>query len=524
MKAALPFVTVVLVTVFAAAPCNAAWISDPNTNTPIVTKPNDQVQPKWAPLPDGGCWISWLDNVAGGYDTYVQWLDRTGRLMLPPGGVLVVNTSFSSTEDYGFGVDPETGIAWVAFRDDRMGGIVITVNAITPNGTLVFGPAGITLANSSGGAAPRLAVTPTGVVVGWSTDEGFRLQKLDAAGMPLWPNGVVQIAPSGSFDLMADLKASDDGSVIVSWVRYMARALYAQKYSVTGTPLWNLGSPRAIFTSGALQFGNFPELTRDGAGGAVFSWYDTLGVRNAYVQRINSAGTPVLAVNGVAVNTTSNRIRLEPAHTYNPDTNEIFVFWVESNSVQSQWGVYGQKITAAGARAWGNAGVVLSPLDSTQEAFLCAERFLDGVIAFWMVNPNNTRILGTRLANGGTAIWSQAEIARRATTKGRLESDQTPSGMPLLAWEDGATGNTDIYATTVIPVTGKVGLPVFLHGDLDCDADIDFFDIDPLVSALEGQAAYQALYPNCYWLSGDCDDDGDVDLFDIDPFVALLGT
>ena len=32
-------------------------------------------------------------------------------------------------------------------------------------------------------------------------------------------------------------------------------------------------------------------------------------------------------------------------------------------------------------------------------------------------------------------------------------------------------------------------------GDLDCDGDIDFDDIDPFVTALGGQAAYEALYP-----------------------------
>jgi len=63
-----------------------------------------------------------------------------------------------------------------------------------------------------------------------------------------------------------------------------------------------------------------------------------------------------------------------------------------------------------------------------------------------------------------------------------------------------------------------------LHpGDLDCDGDVDFDDINPFVLALSGQAGYYTQYPDCNWLNADCDEDGDVDFDDINPFVALLG-
>ncbi len=60
-------------------------------------------------------------------------------------------------------------------------------------------------------------------------------------------------------------------------------------------------------------------------------------------------------------------------------------------------------------------------------------------------------------------------------------------------------------------------------GDMDCDGDRDFFDIDPFVLALSGEAAYLTSYPNCVWRHADCDLDGEVDFFDIDPFIAVLG-
>jgi len=61
-------------------------------------------------------------------------------------------------------------------------------------------------------------------------------------------------------------------------------------------------------------------------------------------------------------------------------------------------------------------------------------------------------------------------------------------------------------------------------GDLDCDGDVDFDDINPFVLALSGEAAYNAQYPDCDWLNADCDLDADVDFDDINAFVDLLGT
>ncbi len=60
------------------------------------------------------------------------------------------------------------------------------------------------------------------------------------------------------------------------------------------------------------------------------------------------------------------------------------------------------------------------------------------------------------------------------------------------------------------------------RGDLNCDDHVDFADINPFVLALNGQAGYEAQYPNCYWFNADCNCDGAVNFDDINPFVALL--
>ena len=56
-----------------------------------------------------------------------------------------------------------------------------------------------------------------------------------------------------------------------------------------------------------------------------------------------------------------------------------------------------------------------------------------------------------------------------------------------------------------------------------CDGVVDFGDIDPFVLALSGQAAYDAVYPDCNWLNGDVNGDNDVTFDDYDPFVGEIG-
>ncbi len=64
--------------------------------------------------------------------------------------------------------------------------------------------------------------------------------------------------------------------------------------------------------------------------------------------------------------------------------------------------------------------------------------------------------------------------------------------------------------------------PLWQRGDLNCDGVVNFDDIDPFVLALNGQAGYEAAFPNCAYANADCNNDQAVNFDDIDAFVALL--
>ena len=63
--------------------------------------------------------------------------------------------------------------------------------------------------------------------------------------------------------------------------------------------------------------------------------------------------------------------------------------------------------------------------------------------------------------------------------------------------------------------------PASCRGDMNCDGQVTFADIDLFVAALAGEPAW-AHWP-CPWINGDCTADGNVTFADIDPFVARIG-
>lgn len=62
----------------------------------------------------------------------------------------------------------------------------------------------------------------------------------------------------------------------------------------------------------------------------------------------------------------------------------------------------------------------------------------------------------------------------------------------------------------------------FRRGDVNCDGEVDFGDINPFVLILTNPAAWQIQYPTCDAKTGDINGDGFVDFGDINPFVLLL--
>lgn len=65
-------------------------------------------------------------------------------------------------------------------------------------------------------------------------------------------------------------------------------------------------------------------------------------------------------------------------------------------------------------------------------------------------------------------------------------------------------------------------LPRYALGDLNCDGELDFGDINPFVQVMTDVDGYAADHPNCDFVLADINDNGTVGFDDINPFVQLL--
>jgi len=459
---------------------SAQWATDPAVNLPVADASGDQVQPKVAPTADGGCYISWFDSIANGFDVRLQKLDAGGNELWAHNGVLVFDRSYSSTQDYGLDVDA-SGNALLAFRDDSGATDQITASMISPAGALLWGASGITVSSTTGFvASPRIAGTSDGhVVVAWTEDSSARLQRLDATGSPLWGAGLTLTPATGTYS-PADLH--DSGTdVILSMVfqtgpmYYNPKNLVVQKFDAAGTPLWGT-SPLNIFDSGSLQIGNYPYFEPDGAGGGLFCWYGVSPLQS-YVQHVLASGTEAFPHNGAVASTNTTRVRVNPSVDYDAGTGETYLFWTEQNSTQSQCGLYGQKFDASGNALWGTTGSALIAVAAPEVRQVHTRVSGAGAFVFWTYIPSyGTDVLrGAHVSSAGAFDIGPFDVGSTPSVKSRLDVEESVSGMMLLAWSDQRTDGGDILAQNVNPDGslggGPLGTPFCFGNGCPCGND-----------------------------------------------------
>ncbi|MFO0829934.1 MAG: dockerin type I domain-containing protein [Phycisphaerales bacterium] len=498
--------------VLLASPALADWSSDPATNTPVCTATGDTIQPKIVPAPDGGVYVSWFDNRIGGYDVYLQRFDINGNPLWAPNGILIADRSFSSTEDYGACPDGQGGVV-LCFGDDRFGGVKATVTRVDPSGTQVWGANGIQVSTVATINSPSVTLSGDGrIVAGWVQGNNTGLQRLELDGTIDWATPVVLTA-SGAQLWVADMQPGDGTSAIVSMVRQTgfsgAKTLRAQKVDASGTLLWGPNHVN-VFTTGSLQFGNFPNFLPDGAGGAVFSWYTT-GPLQSWAQHVDGGGALLWGTNGVSVTVATTNERTGPSLAWDPVAQRAYVSWEEKVPNTSNYGVGAQAFDAAGARLWGASGVMLMPIATNFGVREMRARVLDGDPVFLFVRDlafnNGTLFASRRAAANGAAVWAGGLVQVSSTRTGhsRLDTTVNPCNSLVVVWEDSRDGNQNIYGDALRP-DGTLGPAEVILGDINHDCHVNAVDLGILLGAWGPQAA-----PSPADLNGD----GVVDALDL---------
>lgn len=460
------FVTFLAAPLAASTAARAQWSTDPGVNLAVADHAGTETIPLVASTPDGGTYVAWFDGTGGSFQVRLQRLNAVGVEQWAHDGILISDHPQNSAL---FGWDmiaDSSGNAVLVFSDERGGGdLDIYAYRISPTRQFLWGPDGVTLSNNPDfEPAPRVVEASDGdFVFVWqrdpsSGDGDIRMQRLSPAGaVRLAPGGVPIVASLNEDPGFVIMAPTDNGSVIVAWLRNIRsfsspRHLRARKFSATGTPVWV--SHVVVYDQFSLPIGYFPEIRPDGAGGAVLVWHRSDGsFFNGFVQHLDAAGVELFPHEGVPVSTTGGTHHISPSPAYDPATGSTYVFWNERNSLQSQWGIYAQKITAAGARAWGDGGLTLMPVDSVFKSLPRAAPDAGEALAVLPYQPSGTdTLVAWRLDASGTSVWgpSPVVLSNAASGKARYPVSIDGYGTLKVAWEDDRNGSTDVYAQNVL--------------------------------------------------------------------------
>ncbi|MCX6638859.1 MAG: hypothetical protein NTW14_00025, partial [bacterium] len=448
----------------------AQWSSNPMQNLGVAATTGDQATPKMVATSDSGCYICWFDSRSGRYCMYLQRLNSAGVPQWAQNGLLISDhTQMTSLVDYDMAVD-QSNNAVIVFSDTRNGGtneLDVFAYKISPEGTFLWGADGIGLSptvNADFEPAAKVTATNSGnFVFAWQksgTTDIVCFQKLSSSGQKLWGENGFTIAGAASHALGApDLVPADNDNVVVFWKDSTGpfwsptTLLYTQKFDANGNSLWTAPGV-IIYDLGHMSAWTYPEIISDQNGGAFYGWYDSpsLSDFSVKVAHVNGSGGLVFPLNGVMASTSSGTLHAYPSITYAPSADALYVFWVEMNTNQSSWGLYGQKFSPQGSRLWTDSGREYIGLGANQISFVSAQVSASGIYVGYFEAPGvvNNAVKALKVDIDGNLLWGPTLLSSADLGgKDDLLMVVNTENRAFLSWSDNRNDFADIYAQNV---------------------------------------------------------------------------
>ena len=463
----------------------AQWSSDPAS--PQLLGSGVQAQVK--ATSDGGVYVAWLTDM-GGYHVYLQRFDATGVAQFDDGGMLVSdhnNESWIAVFHMNLAVDSDNN-AIITVLDTRAGPWNVYAYKISSDGSMLWGNDGVAVSNSNQiNYSPRLAILPdNSVVVAWSPNSTtIEIQRISSDGNLMWGDGI--LIEDNNESLMSPQPIIDsNGNILVQWIGQSGSfwaadsKIYLQKYDFDGNAQWN--NPTVAVGPVVFPMGNWSQgLISDYIGGSFSSWTKMSGnVQSAFTQHININGD-LTWTSEVELSINSSNFRMSPRLAVSEDYQELMAVWNQSNSSQSQRGVYAQRLDEYGNRLWGFSGTAVVPLNSNYDYLdLSIAGFGDNIITAYIQQSVNMSgdIYASYLNSDGEHVWSEPVTL---TTSGNAKSDMSTGkgqGCLFIVWAE----NGNIYAHC-LREDGSLGSPdSYILGDVNNDGIINVLDVVMIVN------------------------------------------
>jgi hypothetical protein len=190
-----------------------------------------------------------------------------------------------------------------------------------------------------------------GAIISWMSSpgghDGIFAQRVGPTGNAMWTTNGVGLCVNSQVVSNPEITSDGAGGAIVVWKdrrAWLNMNLYARRVSSNGTPLWT-NEGVAICTADEAQFD--ARLVSDGAGGAIIVWNDQRSGADIYSQRVNANGAPLWTGNGVAVCTAAES-QYDP-RIASDGAGGAIATWCDYRDMATGVHIYAQRIYPGGA-------------------------------------------------------------------------------------------------------------------------------------------------------------------------------
>ena len=264
----------------------------------------------------GGIIVTWEDVRAGSSsrDIYAQRIALNGTTLWSDNGVVVCDATDKQSNPK---IVPDyTGGAFISWEDCRSGGtqddIDIYIQRINSTGVAIWGSNGLPVCAATGEQSGHRMINsyPEGAIIAWADKRNgeydLYAQSIDKYGTIYWGgNGMAVCTANGSQSWFMMCTDGNYGAIL-AWaddrnnIGAGENDIYSQHINSSGNLLW---APNGTVVCNAIDRQMPNSMISDGDNGAILTWQDkrdTL-VHSVYAQRIQSDGSGMWGVNGIAV-------------------------------------------------------------------------------------------------------------------------------------------------------------------------------------------------------------------------------
>jgi hypothetical protein len=301
-----------------------------------------------------------------------------------------------------------------------------------------------------------------GAIITWydlrsGNDYDIYAQRISAAGIVQWTLDGVAICNEINDQVGPRLAPDGKGGAIITWLDArdgISTHVYAQRINAAGVPQW---ATNGVVICDAINSQGSANIVPDGVGGAVISFSDRRngakkGPDDLYAQRVDSSGITQWITNGVAICT-------QAASQANPSmvtdgAGGAIITWMDDRNGNGN-DVFAQRINSSGIVQWTTDGVTISAETDDQLFPLIVNDGAGGAVITWIDkrSGNDFDVYAQQINAAGTIGWAANGVAVCTATGNQFHSAITSdgSGGAIITWDDGRSGTSleDIYVQRI---------------------------------------------------------------------------